>query len=883
MKILSKRNRERIVVGTLFLMAIVLFTSFLFTSLFFSKVDSNDIARYSYHSLMDGGKIVIDWPSIRGVEINLGKTVYDNYFDAQFSVKDTYRIDFINDKGAECLYINTNVGVKADQEYQNFLHLIPEYIAESGYRKIIVYPIHGDGIYSFANFKLIQSPDFQSDQAYLDYQIVDFEIPKFELEIAAEDYQQLEDKRKEALSLGILLTESTDFVPVKIKFNGDNYKSEVRLKGDWTDHISTDKWSLRFDIKGGETIMGMKEFSLQRQETRAGIWAYLIHQLYREQGGISLRYLFVDVVINGQYKGVYALEEGFSKLVVEHSLKRESPIIKFNEDYLWERWAYYNSIPRIAYWVNIEPFSVKKTTNSPGLSGYASYGIDLLDRLINNEIDVGDVFDLEMTAKFAAVVDIFASSHGSVWHNFRFYVNPFTGKLEPITFDDSAFSSGMGGNPLFLFQKNTELVNQIMTNQHFLDLYFQKLSELSENLNVFMESHSKAINQFEYTIKRDDNQFVFNVDKLITRNSSIQEQYSNQGLNCYWKEDGDTGYSLYIKNFNQAPTFIDELISRNSSISLKNSVPHLLDYRNPDVSLEVMEFSSQKELNSSDKLVLNYRLLSNGLSYQTDCAKIQFSFFVAGHAYGTPSQDDGIHLPLLKKLEVLNKNDLVEFGVFTGDFLWIPSEDSYAEFFDQIQIFEKPIFATPGNHDEAGAGNDLFKLHFGEKFSSTFVEGSLLFFLDPDDLSWSIPSEQIEFIKQELNKHQVISNVFVFTHQLLWWEENDTRFAGIKPNSLVGKEGSSNFWTEVAPLFEEHENHTYFIAGDVGAFANGSEFSFTQTDNYTFISSGMGGNKRDNLILVYVTQNDVDFELVGLNSGDPYSSNYLRQYTLLGN
>src|SRR5690606_19375645 len=131
------------------------------------------------------------------------------------------------------------------------------------------------------------------------------------------------------------------------------------------------------------------------------------------------------------------------------------------------------------------PFSLKKTTNSPGLSGYASYGIDLLDRVINNEIDISDVFDLEMTAKFAAIVDVFASSHGSVWHNFRFYVNPFTGKLEPITFDDTAFSSGTGGKPLFLFQKNTDIVNQIMTNQLFLDLYFQKMSEFSGNLNQF--------------------------------------------------------------------------------------------------------------------------------------------------------------------------------------------------------------------------------------------------------------------------------------------------------------------------------------------------------------------------------------------------------------
>ena len=35
-----------------------------------------------------------------------------------------------------------------------------------------------------------------------------------------------------------------------------------------------------------------------------------------KEGGITLRYEFIDVVINGEYKGVYALEEAFTKLPV---------------------------------------------------------------------------------------------------------------------------------------------------------------------------------------------------------------------------------------------------------------------------------------------------------------------------------------------------------------------------------------------------------------------------------------------------------------------------------------------------------------------------------------------------------------------------------------
>ena len=50
--------------------------------------------------------------------------------------------------------------------------------------------------------------------------------------------------------------------------------------------------------------------------------------MYHQMGGVSLRYEFVDVVVNGVYKGVYALEEGFNKRLIENSNKREGPIIR---------------------------------------------------------------------------------------------------------------------------------------------------------------------------------------------------------------------------------------------------------------------------------------------------------------------------------------------------------------------------------------------------------------------------------------------------------------------------------------------------------------------------------------------------------------------------
>ena len=47
----------------------------------------------------------------------------------------------------------------------------------------------------------------------------------------------------------------------------------------------------------------------------------------------------------------------------------------------------------------------------------------------------GEVFDLELMARFLAVVEVWEAHHCLAWHNMRFYYNPLTARLEPVVFD----------------------------------------------------------------------------------------------------------------------------------------------------------------------------------------------------------------------------------------------------------------------------------------------------------------------------------------------------------------------------------------------------------------------------------------------------------------
>ena len=106
--------------------------------------------------------------------------------------------------------------------------------------------------------------------------------------------------------------------------------------------------------------------------------------------------------------------------------------------------------------------------------------------------------------------------------------------------------------------------------------------------------------------------------------------------------------------------------------------------------------------------------------------------------------------------------------------------------------------------------------------------------LDPNLDKWNISGDQLEFLKTVLNDNlEEIDNIFVFFHQLIWWEE-DNIYGNVMPNSLFGRADTVNFWSEVEPLFSSLPNEVYMFAGDVGAITNGSEFmyAYSQWNGY---------------------------------------------------
>ena len=181
------------------------------------------------------------------------------------------------------------------------------------------------------SFKTIAIAPFR----WLEANLSNDEIPHFNIDIKFKNLQKLIAKREQALEVGVLVKGKDDYVPAEIRFQGESYKIKMRLKGDWTDHLEGDKWSFRVHVKGDNHLLGMSRFSIQHPRTRNFESEILFFEALKKEGILVPRYFFVEVILNGKNIGLMALEEHFTKELLESQRRREGVIIRFDEDMFW--------------------------------------------------------------------------------------------------------------------------------------------------------------------------------------------------------------------------------------------------------------------------------------------------------------------------------------------------------------------------------------------------------------------------------------------------------------------------------------------------------------------------------------------------------------------
>ena len=362
--------------------------------------------------------------------------------------------------------------------------------------------------------KFLETPEFDQKT----------NLDLIQLTFSEKAFKKIKKKRLKALSAGILETSDSDYVPVTVSFNGEDFRAEARLKGDWTDHLKGEKWSFRIKLKNDKTILGMRKFSIHHPQTRGHYymaeWLYL--KAVKREDLIGLRYNFIESALHIKSKnssnyesrdvGIYAMEETFDKRTLESNGMKESVILKFSEQHwwdevkksievgssygsLWSDFMNYKLIDRAQF--PILPFSEEKTVLDGTMNGHFRTGKELLESVYTGEATLDEAFDVQKLAKQNAILNLFGAIHGTYIINLRFYYNPITSLLEPIAFD------GDSG------EKLPKYTHFMFLNKEKDSVYLKELAyalhEVSqpEYLNDLMAKHKPEMDELLKPLKNE--------------------------------------------------------------------------------------------------------------------------------------------------------------------------------------------------------------------------------------------------------------------------------------------------------------------------------------------------------------------------------------------
>ena len=220
---------------------------------------------------------------------------------------------------------------------------------------------------------------------------------------------------------------------------GVDFSINIRLKGSLSDHWSEPgRMSLKIEIRNDQTVLGFKTFSLHKPESRQHPYEPAFEDFIRHNGSLTTVHKYIDLWVNGENWGIWNMEERVSKELLEKQGRKDSIIFKLALDkfstYSKKISNHYKSPGYRLKDVELHAiaYNTKKIKQDRGLRKKYSF---VLENLVLADRDYS--YDWESMGRSVAHAYIWGTNHVLLGSNTRYYLNPYTLRLEPITSDQS--------------------------------------------------------------------------------------------------------------------------------------------------------------------------------------------------------------------------------------------------------------------------------------------------------------------------------------------------------------------------------------------------------------------------------------------------------------
>ena len=430
-------------------------------------------------------------------------------------------------------------------------------------------------------------------------------IPDLNIDISFDNIIKIENDRKRVNEIsGLNGGDSYKFKKVNIKIIDGNkkYKAKLRIKGDRKIHFENEKHSsYKVELKNN-VMFGLRKFSIMKPRARNYIHEWLFHELLSEEKLITLKYDFLNLNINGQNKGLYVIEEGFDKILIERNKRRNGPIFSLHESFSTQIEDAKLEVYNKKNWLNRDNIKLTKIAASK------------LRLFFDNKDGSGAFMDLDKWAWFLAVADINNYNHGLAAKSVKFYYNPIVGIFEPIGFD--------GHRTIPNYNKNYK--NWKIRLDHYVPSSFDVANRCKDSFtgggknkcnkfiyNFFYDSlgnlDTAFYNKYRNAIlKISSKKFLDNFfDK---RNSSIKK-INSKIYNDYFFYDHIHNYGPGLYYFNREDFYIKSEILLNSI----KSEPEKVFFQQDQQTIQLINNSI-----NNNNLILEKLRCKNDLNVQSD-------------------------------------------------------------------------------------------------------------------------------------------------------------------------------------------------------------------------------------------------------------------------
>ncbi len=575
-------------------------------------------------------------------------------------------------------------------------------------------------------------------------------VPCINLIISDKGMEKLHRIREDALQRGILAAGDDVWVNTKFTQGKKEYTGKARLKGDWTDHLVGEKWSFRIALDPGMAWRRMTTFSVQNPLTRDFLSEWVFHQWLDQEDILTPRYGFIEFKVNGISKGLYAYEEHFDKQIVEYNSRREGPILKYDEEGLWEVQALdiANDADALEAHVPvyqasaIGPFGVAQALKDTAMMRQVEIAQQLVQQYKTGQKTVWDIFDAPKYARYLAIIDVLNAQHGLIWHNQRWYYNPVISRMEPIGFDgftetgpllwiDRPFI-GFSRNVRYMAPGYRELMfERFFHDRKFLEHYVQSLMRFTDPayLDRLYLGIAQQLDQKERWLRHEWPDYNYDVETIRSRAKSLRlliTPLERSSVKAHLQGKTPQGYHYRVYNYHCLPVVLAGVGAKTKQIDAPFTEDKLLDAYNNEFPAEYVDAYSSVEgkvlffkvpgMDSTfhvevlpwaepagltpEQELFDKLIITSNEFFQVDAAAHRVTFktgkYQCNHDILIPAGyqvwfEKGVQLDLIGKAKFISKSQVLMFGTEEQPIL-ISSSDKSASGFTVLQAEGKSEF-----------------------------------------------------------------------------------------------------------------------------------------------------------------------------------------------